>query len=275
MIIERHQDYVVDVGAIAAGDTAKDILQELDTDAPFCLRSIGAWRADRNDLTHAKVRYTDELNIWGSAIPLGTGLFGSMPSRTGLNSLPMPVYPQKVYQPGANVWCDIVNSSANEWTGVKLLLRGVKLFEAGAIYSPAYPDHYRSLPFAEQLLVSIPANTQTLRNETLALKGEYDFVIQSLAAVELATSAQPLWSNLGIKIKDHWGMAYSNDYVQLDWLFSSRLASRPGLLYPEIYMQANDNLYFDIQRTDAAGAGPVQLDFRLCLAGERVHEVKL
>jgi len=275
MIIERHQDYVVNVGTVPAGITIPNVLKELNTDAPFCLRSIGGWRADRNDLTHGKLRYTDELNNWTTSVTtlLGTGLFGFLPGRTGMNSLPQPVYPQRVYQPGANVWFDFTNTSADEWTGVKLLLRGVKLFEEGAIYSPRYPDHYRSLPFCQQLSVSIPNNTQTLLNEELSLVSTYDFVIQSLTAVELKTSAQPLWSNLGIKIKDHWGMAFSDDYVQMDWLFSSGLASRPGLLYPEIYMQANDNLFFDIARTDAGG--PTQLDFRMCLAGMRVQAVNV
>ncbi len=274
MLIPRHQDYVINVGDVAAGVTVFDVLKELDTDAPFCLRSIGGWRSGRNNLQRGKFRYTDEFNNWttGPTELIGIGQFGSLPENTGQQALPQPVYPQRVYQPGSNVWVDFTNTSAVDWTDVKILFRGAKLYHEGAVYSANYPRHYRSLPFEQAMAVACTQNTQLLLNEQIELKGGYDFVIQSITAQELETSAAPIL-NIGVKIKDHWGMYFQDGYVQLDWLASIGRASRPGLLWPEIYMEANDGLFFDFQRSD--GAGNSNLNFQMCFGGSRVQEVNV
>jgi hypothetical protein len=273
-IIPRHQDYVISVGNVAAGEVVRNVLKELDTDAPFCLRGIAGWRADRNNLQRGKLRYTDEYNNWttGPTELIGIGQFGSLPEDTGQQALPQPVRPQRVYQPGANVWIDFQNTSADNWTDVKILFRGAKLYQEGSIYSANYPPHYRSFPFKQALPLAFTLNIQTLRNEQIELKGGYDFVIQSLTFRELESSAAPVL-NLGMKIKDHWGMSYQDDFVQIDWLASEARASRPGLLWPEIYMPANDGLFFDFERNDSGA--DTALALQVSFGGCRVQEVRL
>src|SRR5271154_1610383 len=51
---------------------------------------------------------------------------------------------------------------------------------------------------------------------------------------------------VGIKIKDWNGKYYMNDYVPLDLIFGFDNSQTPGLLYPEIYIPRQQNIFFDL-----------------------------
>lgn len=51
---------------------------------------------------------------------------------------------------------------------------------------------------------------------------------------------------IGIKIKDWNGKYYMNDYVPLDLIFGFDNSQTPGLLYPEIYIPRQQNIFFEL-----------------------------
>lgn len=268
MIIERHHDYVLRIGDLASGATTPNMLLTTDSDSPFCLRSIGGWRADRQFLNGAQMRYTNAQGSWQQSEPVNMGRFGSPSGDTGAQALLTPLKTQLTFAPSGTLTAQMTNATDNDWSNVALLFRGVKLFEAGTIWSPSYPDAYFSRPYDWPYELSFTNASEIQRNNNIALPGGPDFVIRGLTAVELATSPAPLWSNLSFIFRDHWGKPYSNDWVQADLLFSSNLASRPGLIYPEWYMQPSDQLFFDAQRADSAGAA---LNLSLNFSGAKIY----
>src|SRR6185369_14153650 len=50
---------------------------------------------------------------------------------------------------------------------------------------------------------------------------------------------------VGVKFKDWSGKYYMNDYVPLELIFGFDNSQTPGLVYPEIYIPKNQQLYFD------------------------------
>lgn len=73
---------------------------------------------------------------------------------------------------------------------------------------------------------------------------------------------------IGVKIKDWTGKYYMNDYVPLDMIYGFDNSQTPGLLYPEIYIPRQQNLFFDLKGLPSgAGNSIVTLTHK----GEKVY----
>ena len=51
---------------------------------------------------------------------------------------------------------------------------------------------------------------------------------------------------LGIIIRDTYGKAFMNDYVPIELIFGFDNSQNPGLVYPEIYIPKQQQLFMDI-----------------------------
>lgn len=73
---------------------------------------------------------------------------------------------------------------------------------------------------------------------------------------------------IGVRWKDLSGKYYMNDYIPLEMAFGFDNSQRPGLVYPEIYIPKNQQMYFDFNNLDGSA-----LDGTLTLAfkGSKVY----
>lgn len=51
---------------------------------------------------------------------------------------------------------------------------------------------------------------------------------------------------LGIIIRDVYGKSFMDDYVPLELIFGFDNSQTPGLIYPEVYIPRNQQLFMDI-----------------------------
>ena len=124
--IERHQDYVLKIASLAAGQIMTAMPVVLDLDAPFVLRSR-AFRVVPNQnnvqvgLQYLKTSFTgpDENYVSQQRVPatLHSYCFGQHGS-------PTPVFPQRIYPAGGIIYVDVENTGSGTLTNLRLYFRG-------------------------------------------------------------------------------------------------------------------------------------------------------
>lgn len=251
-VIGWHYDYQVRCGAIANGVTRDNIELNFLPGAPFCLRGIGGYNVASGPLvaplTGGFLEFSDPTDNFLQTQSIG--ISGDWP-RGGQQALYEPVYQQLVYGPGSTMRIRLTNSSGADWADARLVFRGTKLFYRETIYAPAYPDCYTSLPFDQSLTFTVGANT-TLPEQPLVVNGT-DWVFRG-ATLEVTSGSM---ADLEMQITTQDNKPYSNDYIHHLWLFSTALAQRPGIFYPEIYLPKDKVLLFNLQQN---GAAPVTVN---------------
>lgn len=264
-VIERHQDYIIPIGALANGVIARPELN-LDTDAPFCLRGIGAYKInDAGTLVTAltggalqivdaeqRNLETEMTDLDAETVVIGRGAQYS------------PIRPQRIFPPDSVISFNVRNDSGGAWASAFIVCRGVKLFYEGDVWSPTYRDCYREIPSSLPLAVTVAAST-TLRDQSFQIGNDADFAWRGTSAISLpgaATDAQ----NLSFTLKDYLGKAFSNSPINWQWLFGLN-AQRPGQWYPEIYIPRNQVFIYDVVNGQAS-----QLQLALSLTGQKVFE---
>jgi len=285
-MIERHQDYQLSVLSVPPGGVL-NVPLKLDTDAPFALRlvksrniGVAGWRfRTPRDLYQSPGFRTDIIDD-------GTG--NLFPSRG------VQIYPQLIYPVNGTIVVDIANPTNTPLTNCRLLFRGSKLFPDGAIPAAAYPSRLSTNAFTYQVIVpSIPItgnsqavpglNSSATLNNILNIRSDSDFALRYLAAdpfamvVDGGAAPPPQWfTEVYVRLYDESRKYYSNEPIHIDDLFSTGSISGlgfpnnsanfffPGLLTPEIYLEKEQALYFDIYRDDSAFANqfPVNIYFR-------------
>jgi hypothetical protein len=277
-MIERHQDYQLTVATVPPGGLIGLPLQ-LDTDAPFLARLVKSRNIGLNGFrfqTPKQVYQTSGIRT--DTIPRAPGGLANPRSSHGAT-----LYPEMVYPIGATILCDIGNATGEPITNARLLFRGSKLFPDGAIVSPTYPPNMSVLPFTYPVLVKqVAAVTSTpIRNMQLQIKTDADFVLRYGVCDPFTLGIDggdfnPFnFSELYVTLRDEWYKAFSNGPIHIDDLFGQGQPQNfqgagannddvlffPGLFTPEIYIERNHSIYFDIVRNDP-GSGPVDLHFR-------------
>jgi len=141
----------------------------------------------------------------------------------------------------------------------------------------------------ERLLVpiNVPSDADfVLRSGQAGIDGTY-YPATSYGSV----TPVPFYSEVFVTLRDQKLKAYSNAPVHIDWLFGNSLRApgidlnwagypnqeaflvgnfHPGLIVPEIYIPANEALYYDVHRNDSAYAGAVPINLNIAFRGSKV-----
>ena len=298
----RHHDYVLQVPSYPGGQVVRYSLQ-LDTDSSFILRG----RAIHTQTTQTAIagsvptplanqvaalnQYTDRITGPDSN-DLSDGLvnFYFQSAILGQYGLPLPVRAPLLYPPGCTLFVDVYNPTA--LTNLEIYFRGQKIFQPGVLPCNTYPPSAfirpRWFTTFETLVVAPPPSL----NNSLMIDSFADFALRTLSIGAYpgnsgfgAHSYNQVW----IQLRDQNGRAYSNVPVHVDVCFGSTTWGNfrsgeiygipsnnlPPLLTPEIYIPANQILYYDLYRNDAYDLtvpGPVATaDMQLSWGGAQVR----
>jgi len=265
-MIERHQDYQLNIATLPAGGL-QGVELLLDSDAAFATRLV-------------KQRYTPGAPSggWSYRFRAPSGAYQSSDFRFdtfGRGTLleGNPLYPQMIYPANGSIVVDINNVTGVQQTNVKLLFRGSKLFPDGSMPAPTYPAVCSILPQVLPVqILTIPQNNGSgLLNNQINAQIDWDFALRYANADPFSpTGGNGTYDQLYVQLKDQTQKPYSNVPIHIDDLFGSQSSTAtgstttnpfwPGLFLPEIYVPANGILYFDIFRTDTGG-GNVTMQF--------------
>ncbi len=293
---ERHHDYILEIPSLPAGEALLSQPLLIDTDSPFLGRARGLHlaplaetRSQSPQVESMRFRYKNAAGEY--LAPIGIQTPQDFWSAFGNGGNYRPIYPQQPYPPGSVIEVDIWNDGEEDITNLQVIFRGVKLFKDGAIASPTYPARCRPLDFTYLTGKGTPtdpalimATTSELRQQVLNIKSDADFALRGGQAGNWTSSgADGVYSPFGytelyIQLKDANLKPYSNVPIHIDWLFGNAGGSdlpadkqlgnaAPGLLVPEIYLEKNSVLYFDLFRRDSAYTGVTDsLPVRLSMA---------
>lgn len=261
-VVGWHFDFLLRCGVIADGETTAAIELPIPPGSPFCLRAIGGYIvSDEHVVTQMLGGFLQFQNPQDQYLQIEQiGTTGDWPSG-GNNALYEPVYNQVPYPANSVLTVKLTNRSGADWDDARIVFRGTKLYYADRIYSPTYPECYRSFPYQQSLSIQTAANGTT-PDIPLQVNGA-DFCLRG-GTLKLNSSVSGNINDLEMKLKDQEGRPYSNDYIHHKWLFSTDLAQRPGIFYPEIYLPKDRLLLIDVQQS--ATAPLVNLVF----TGERI-----
>jgi hypothetical protein len=126
-------------------------------------------------------------------------------------------------------------------------------FQGALVYHKA--DAFASESYAQLFIVQALKSPDFRPDQPFKVKPGADFVIRAAQAGELsaAGSLQPAF-DLFVKLKDQDGRPYSNDWVDIGVIFGRagdsplRFGTAAGLIYPELYLPANQHLLIDVKR---------------------------
>ena len=297
-LIERHQDYVINLPTLAGGQFYSGLTFQFDPDAPFELRGLAARQpydvsGQQNGIQTLAVRYTDSNYDWQQdfVVPL----FVEM-AYFGQCGFSLPRYPGLRYPASSVVTIELFNFGLNRLTGLQLFFRGVKLFPPGGTLSYTYPAKMLRPPLPFVAALARPANSianlgivDARANQVFRVDGDSDFIVRGgLAGLNNPPLAGPY--EVFFTLKDETGKPFSNAPVHADVLFGRGVfppvftcgptplllspvgtgASMPGLFYPEIYVPAGHVLLYDVARNDAAHGGMAAVNYPVVLHGMKV-----
>jgi hypothetical protein len=191
---------------------------------------------------------------------------------------PKPTAPPVSYPASSTIRLDLINTGSSSISNLTFYWRGVKLFPPGSVPSYTYPRRFSSNYFEYPLPILHLGFAETRLNQLFTVKTDADFVLraaQSNVPFIIAGSESPsrIAGDVFFRLRDHTKNPYSNDFVAFDVLFGSADyqarfpagnsfvnpfgvgPTSPGLWCPEIYVPANQQLWYDVQRTDGPGDG--------------------
>ncbi len=278
-VVGWHYDYLLRAGALADGATSKVLDLQIQPGSPFCLRAIGGYDVEQDEragpavspLTGGFIEFTDSQDQWLATHEIG--ISGDWPTG-GLNTLYEPVYQQIVYGPASVISVRLTNSSGADWADPRIVFRGTHLYYKDRIYAPTYPKCYTAFPYEFPVTFNITPSgaNQTFRDLPLSIAANApkgvtgaDFVFRG-GVLSLVSGSM---ADLEFTIRDQAGRPYSNDYIHHNWLFSTNLAERPGIFYPEIYLPKDRILLFDLFQGENAA-----FNVQLSAMGVRVFPSK-
>jgi hypothetical protein len=210
------------------------------------------------------------------------------------------IYPQYVYPTGSQIVVEIGNLGREPITNARLMFFGSKLFRDGAFQSPTYPAKFSTLPFCYPTdvlqvgLATSPTAPATRRDLQLRIFRDADFAYRYGVCDPFTLgqdggpvppgvfgTTQPSYNELYVQVRDEARKAYSNEPIHINDWFPQGLPPTnsgtplspagqdqqgvgptfPGLVVPEIYIERDHSIYFDLYRFDLTGF-PVDLHFR-------------
>jgi hypothetical protein len=286
-MIERHQDYQLSLPTVPAGGLFQVPLQ-LDTDAPFALRRVKSRNLGISGFRFRTAR--DQYQSPGFRTDLIDDGTGNLSPSQGVR-----IYPELTYPVNGTIVVDVANNTGQALQNVRILFRGSKLFRDGQIPAPTYPPKLSTLPFTYQVIaqnLGVTGNSQAvpglncavLADNLLNIRSDADFACRYLCADPFAMAVDggpnpppQSFTEAYVMLRDESRKAYSNEPIHICDLFTqgapstagaftNNLPNRffPGLLTPEIYLEKEGTLYFDLFRDDSALANqfPVSIYFR-------------
>lgn len=301
---QRHQDYVLGpvqdskLHSIPSGVTVTGIQLQLDVDAPFLLRG----RAMR--VAYQSVRELIQSGVEGVALRYAGPdqdwrMQGFIPQTLvmpygGQGGAWKPVYPQIFYPAGAVLQVEVQNASANDITDLTLYWRGVKLYTWGTNPDYTYPKRMKAIPFAYPIAPIDTANpggfiqnllaTDTRNRQIFQVLSDADFVLRYGQA---GPSFAPQGAEVSVTLRDEADKPYSNAPVHVEVLFGPSIGNFitggsfihaigtgnavAPTFFPEIYIPANHQLYYDIVRNDGGIGGVPIPNYPITLIGSKVY----
>ncbi len=292
-MIERWQIYAVPLGSLVPGQLVRVPFQ-IDNDAPFILRgrSLGIVESTASPNTNSQLyvsqistRFCDSAERWNSNEVVPS--FVDMPG--GGAGAPGQVYPQKPYPAGAIIQTDVLNTgSANPDFPVTATLyyHGVKIYPDGN-YGATYPPV--SQPKAYALTLPGPGRTltiqvtDTIREYPLQVPADFDYAFRGgVLGYNNTSNHTPEFRNLTCMVKDNRMRPYMNAPCHVYHVFGIPGSQgtpttinplngsfAPGLFVPELYVPANQYLFFDFFRADA-GLGLRSCTIQIVFSGSKV-----
>jgi hypothetical protein len=296
MVFQRHHDYQLTIPVLPAGGLT-DVPLQLDSDAPFCLRLVKSRNIPAESgwmFQNPKKQFQSTTYRTDRTFPGFPGNF-SQPTRGAL------VRPPMVYPVNAQIVCNIANNTGAPITNARLLFRGSKLYAPGAMVFPEYPARLSGLPFSYQVPVLgvglAGTDSASRRDNQVRIRQDADFAFRygvcdpffvSIDGGPTPPGYAPGIGDLGsgatqganftevyVQLKDEARKPYSNEPIHVDDLLgrgfphpynvaganNDQVLFLPGLFTPEIIVEQEHSLYFDVFREDATGF-PVDLYFR-------------
>jgi hypothetical protein len=187
---ERHHDYVLGpnqdsrLASVAAGATLTDLELQLDTDAPFSLRSrcarqkftTGGNFPTQNGLQYLKTRWSGPLKDYRQQQFISEACSGAYFGQCGIWK---PEYPETHYPAGGVLTVDIYNAGSEPITNLYLIFRGVKLFPWGSVPAYEYPQKFAGIGnFNYQIQVLNLGVSEFRDNQIFTVKQDADFVLR-------------------------------------------------------------------------------------------------
>jgi hypothetical protein len=304
---QRHFDYVLGpnqdarLASVAAGATVTDINLKLDTDAPFLLRgravrqAYNTFNLMQDTLPFLKMRWTGPQKDYRQQayVPVAAEMayFGQVGNFK-------PEFQNIHYPAGGVLTVDLQNMGANPITNLMMFFRGVKLYPWGAVPAYKYPPKFAGLPFNYQIAVEGLDVTEYRPDQVFTVKQDADFVLRGGQATApfINQAGTVVFAEVFMQLMDFNKKPYSNDFVPLDVLFGAggfptvypvgapgnlvdvtpfgTGPGSPGLFYPEIYVPANHQLIYALQRNDTTsppgGGSNAPVSFTINLIGQKV-----
>jgi hypothetical protein len=297
----RHHDYVLGpnqdnrLATVAPNTVIDDLRLTLDTDAPWTLTSRGLWcqykdanTSTQNGLQGISTRWAgpredykqqDYVSEACSMAYFGNG--GNL----------KPEYPNVDYPAGGILSVQFSYTGTQTLTNLSFLFRGYKRYPLGAVPGYSYPDKMKGMAFFQRISVLALGVTETRTDQVFTVPPDFDIVIRGLQLVEISTGVPSPGPNISLKWQDFNKKPYSNDYVRADvgWGFGAAAANvipigptpsflstfgtgpgSPGLFVPEIYLPANHQAYYAIQRNDSLIAAATSEDLVFMLIAQKV-----
>jgi hypothetical protein len=282
---ERLQIYVMGpnqdsrLASILPGQSVPKINLQMDLDAPFVLRSRAIGPV-QTGLVALKTQWTDSEQQYRQSTPLLESLqqpyYGQMGN-------PKPVSPEIVYPAGGTLTLDLINAGVDTLTNVVFYWIGVNLYPWGTLPAPTYPAEFRATTFAQPFVAQALGTPEIRLNQPFKAKSDGDLVIRAGQAGQVGsfggadggfvTGTLTFTSAMSVVLKDYNGMPYSNDWVDINVMFGmggqafGTGPGLPGLIYPEIYLPMNRNLFIDVQQS---AAGAVGVDLMINFIGAKI-----
>lgn len=294
---ERFQIYQLTIPVLPVGGL-ENVGLKLDSDAPFCLRKIrsrniglNGWRFQRPDRTYQSSHFrTDWL------VPV-TSTGSPFPTH-GMPVYPQEVYPAngELVVDVANDSGSPIENARLIFYGSKLYADAAlaarqypaKMSPLPFIYPRTDPDGNNAGPLTIDTAASA-TQPATHRDLQVRIGQDADFALRYMVAdpfnfnveggpVPLGNMLFPMsnnYSEVFVVIKDEYRKAYMNEPIHINDVFGQAAPANPGagtdnisvgpafpgLFTPELIVERQHSLYFDVYRYDVVGF-PVDLWFR-------------
>ena len=287
-MIERHHDYVLRNITIPAGGEVEYVIL-MDFDAPFALRTMfGA--ASLNYFSFQLIGFDDRFYQQGTVFSNLTvdSLLTSPSVAPNAPGTFFMFYPQITMPIQGAFRIRLQDLSGLGSTNGVLVFRGTKIYpdDTALAFGPQYPPKFAELsfryPFSFTLAQGTTGTPTVLQQQPMNVKQDADFVFRMGAAFVQPGGDAFDPAGTDCVLRDQYGKPFSSDstgpsvpgWVPLQLLFpvpndNSRICVPDVTVYPEIYVQRNTQLLFDIRRTSGAHTNT----YNVVLHGSKIFQV--
>jgi hypothetical protein len=257
MVDERNTEFSLFLGNVAPNSQLPAQQMKLSTDGPFVLREIAVTGAGGQLIPSLTIKFQDARGAF-----LEQDFISSLQEVAygGNDSVLTPIVPQVIYPPNGNIVFYISNTNPSVTaTSLRVVFRGVTLFPLGAVLNrQRYPKYFREIPYIyEQSPTMTVAPTL---NNILNIQPDSAFALRALLIAQQGPGFQSfVGSDFQIALKDVNGKYYeipaqqgtliggpTYNGVFVNTIAGETTANRPGILVPEIYLEPNASLYYDL-----------------------------